>query len=124
MLTRSPNVRSSHMASLAGRGTGTWLVTAACVKTIAHFAWTASSRSSTSEPFERDENFDCRAYIVEHYGRTSGSFDIKIEFQVPSSMVRQKIPASYGSLTATTRGGTLLSTQYDDLDNMARYLMI
>ncbi|HLH62501.1 MAG TPA: YafY family protein [Ktedonobacteraceae bacterium] len=77
-----------------------------------------------TEPFERDENFDCRAYIVEHYGRTSGSFDIKIEFQVPLSMVRQKIPASYGSLTATTRGGTLLSTQYDDLDNMARYLMI
>ncbi|HZU71121.1 MAG TPA: YafY family protein [Ktedonobacteraceae bacterium] len=76
-----------------------------------------------TEPFERDETFDCQAYVAKQYGRTSGGFDIKVEFQAPLSILQQKIPASYGSLTATPTG-TLLQSQYDDLDGMARYLMI
>ena len=76
-----------------------------------------------AEPFERDEEFDCRAYVMEHYGRASGSFSIEVEFQVPLSIVQQKIPASYGSLTSTSTG-TLLQCEYNDLDDMARYLMI
>jgi predicted DNA-binding transcriptional regulator YafY len=76
-----------------------------------------------TEPFERAEAFDCRAYMVEKYGRASGGFSIEVEFQAPLSVVQQKIPASYGSLTATPTG-TLLQSQYDDLDDMARYLMV
>jgi predicted DNA-binding transcriptional regulator YafY len=76
-----------------------------------------------TEPFERAEAFDCRAYMVEKYGRASGGFDIEVEFQAPLSVVQQRIPASYGSLTATPTG-TLLQSQYDDLDDMARYLMV
>ena len=76
-----------------------------------------------SEPFERAEAFDCRAYVMEKYGRASGGFSIEVEFQAPLSVVQQKIPASYGSLTATPTG-TLLQSQYDNLDDMARYLMV
>ena len=75
------------------------------------------------EPFEKAEEFDCRAYVMEKYGRASGSFHIEVEFQAALSTVRQKIPASYGSLTSTPTG-TLLQSQYDDLDDMARYLMV
>lgn len=75
------------------------------------------------EPFEKVEEFDCRTYVEEKYGRPSGSFDIEVEFQAALSTVQQKIPASYGSLTATSTG-TLLQSQYDNLDDMARYLMV
>jgi predicted DNA-binding transcriptional regulator YafY len=75
------------------------------------------------EPFEKAEEFDCRAYVMEKYGRPSGDFDIEVEFQAALSTVQQKIPASYGSLTATPTG-TLLQSQYDDLNDMARYLML
>jgi len=75
------------------------------------------------EPFEKAEEFDCRADVMEKYGRASGSFHIEVEFQAALSTVRQKIPASYGSLTSTPTG-TLLQSQYDDLDDMARYLMV
>ncbi len=77
-----------------------------------------------TETFERDEEFDCQAYVMKHYGRPSGGFDIEVEFQAPLSIVQQRIPASYGTMTATSAGGTLLESQYDDLDDMARYLMI
>jgi predicted DNA-binding transcriptional regulator YafY len=60
---------------------------------------------------------------MEHYGRASGGFSIEVEFQAALSVVQQKIPASYGSLTATPTG-TLLQNEYDDLDDMARYLMV
>jgi predicted DNA-binding transcriptional regulator YafY len=76
-----------------------------------------------TEPFERAEGFDCQTYIMEHYGRASGGFSIEVEFQVPLSIVQRKIPASYGSLIDTPTG-TLLQNEYDDLDDMARYLMV
>jgi predicted DNA-binding transcriptional regulator YafY len=60
---------------------------------------------------------------MEHYGRAAGGYSIEVEFQAPLSTVQQKIPASYGSLTATT-AGALLRSEYDDLDDMARYLMV
>jgi predicted DNA-binding transcriptional regulator YafY len=75
------------------------------------------------DPFERNEEFDCRAYVMEHHGRASGGYSIEVEFQAPLSTVQQKIPASYGSLTDTS-AGALLQSEYDDLDDMARYLMV
>jgi len=75
-----------------------------------------------TELFERDEAFDCRAYVIEHYSNTPGGFHIKVEFQAPLYTVQQKIPAQYGSLTSTL-AGTLFQCQYEDITSQARYLM-
>ena len=74
------------------------------------------------EPFERPEDFDCRTYVMEQNSRKAARRDIEVEFQAPLYTVQQKIPASYGSLTATPTG-VLFQCQYDDLAGMARYLM-
>jgi predicted DNA-binding transcriptional regulator YafY len=76
-----------------------------------------------AEPFERVEDFDCRTYIMEHNTGAAGGFHIEVEFQAALSTVQQKIPASYGQLSATPTG-VLLQTQYEDLADMARYLMV
>ncbi len=76
-----------------------------------------------AEAFERAEDFDCQAYIMERYSGAAGGFHIEVEFQAELSTVQQKIPASYGTLTATPTG-VLLQTQYEDLADMARYLMV
>jgi predicted DNA-binding transcriptional regulator YafY len=75
-----------------------------------------------AEPFERAEEFDCRAYVIEQYARAPGGFHIEVEFQAALYTVQQKIPASYGSLTATSTG-VLFQCQYDDVESQARYLM-
>lgn len=76
-----------------------------------------------AEPFERAEDFDCRAYIMERYSGVTGGFQIEVEFQAELSAVQQKIPASYGTLTPTPTG-VLLQTQYEDLADMTRYLVV
>jgi predicted DNA-binding transcriptional regulator YafY len=76
-----------------------------------------------TEPFERAEDFDCRTYIMERYAGAAGGFHIEVEFQAELSTVQQKIPASYGQLSATATG-VLLQSQYEDLADMARYLMM
>ncbi len=75
------------------------------------------------EAFERAEDFDCQAYIMERYSGAAGGFRIEVEFQAELPAVQQKIPASYGTLTATPTG-VLLQTQYEDLADMARYLVV
>ena len=77
---------------------------------------------SLAEPFDRVENFDCRSFIVERYSGVAGGFHIEVEFQAPLSTVQEKIPASYGQLS-TTPTGVLLQSQYEDLPDMARYLV-
>lgn len=74
------------------------------------------------EPFERPKDFDCRDYVIRHYSPKAASWDVVVEFQAPLYTMQQKIPASYGSLTATSTG-VVYQTQYEDLDAMARYLM-
>ena len=74
------------------------------------------------EFFERPANFDCRAYLAEHHYGTAGALHIEVEFQAALRTVQQKLPAAYGSLTATPTG-TLYQGQYADVDGMARYLM-
>lgn len=71
------------------------------------------------EPFERAEDFDCRAYVI---NQKSAQWHIEVEFQAPLYTVQQKIPSSYGTLTATPTGA-LFQCQYDDIADMARYLM-
>ena len=75
-----------------------------------------------AESFVRPENFDCRAYVMEQYSREAARWQIEVEFQAALYSVQQKIPTSYGSLTATA-AGVLFQSQYEDLDDMARYLM-
>ncbi len=72
-----------------------------------------------AEPFERAEDFDCRAYVIK---QNTARWHIEVEFQASLYTVQQKIPASYGSLTETPNG-VLFQCQYDDVADMARYLM-
>jgi len=75
-----------------------------------------------TETFERPEDFDCQAFVVEHLVRLSSRWQIQVEFHAPLETVRQKIPESYGTLTATP-DGVLLQYQYEDLTSAAYYLM-
>ena len=73
-----------------------------------------------AEPFERPENFDCRAYVMRQ--QSSARWHIEVEFQAALYTIQQKIPAAYGSLTATPTG-VLFQCEYDSVEDMARYLM-
>jgi predicted DNA-binding transcriptional regulator YafY len=74
------------------------------------------------EPFERPPTFDCRAFIAARYGGAAGAWPIEVEFATPLYAVQEKIPASFGQLSATA-GGTLFQSHTDDLTSQARYLM-
>jgi predicted DNA-binding transcriptional regulator YafY len=74
------------------------------------------------ETFARDEAFDSQAYAVAQLGTSTEGWQIEVEFQAPLAAVQQKIPAAYGSLTATP-GGIVFQCQTDDLLYMARYLI-
>ena len=74
------------------------------------------------ETFEQAEGFDCRAYVMKRNGESSARWHIEVEFQAALYTVQQKIPTSYGSLTATPTG-VLFQCQYDDIESQARYLM-
>jgi predicted DNA-binding transcriptional regulator YafY len=75
-----------------------------------------------AETFERAEDFDCQAYVVEQLATSSTGWQIAVEFHALLPAVQQKIPAAYGSLTVTP-AGVLFQCQTDDLIYMARYLM-
>jgi predicted DNA-binding transcriptional regulator YafY len=72
--------------------------------------------------FARSEDFDCEAYVREHLGKLAPHWQIEIEFQAPLETVQQRIPASYGTLTATP-AGALFRSQYGDMADTARYLI-
>jgi predicted DNA-binding transcriptional regulator YafY len=75
-----------------------------------------------AEAFQRAEEFDCRAYVMKQYGESSARWQIEVEFQAALFTVQQKIPASFGRLSATPTG-VLFQSHVDDLDGQARYLM-
>lgn len=75
-----------------------------------------------AENFRRAEDFDCQAFLVAHYQTLQSRWQIEVEFQAPLYTVQEKLPASYGSLTATPTG-VLFQGQYEDLPGMARYLV-
>ncbi len=75
-----------------------------------------------AEPFERAEEFDCRAYVMKQYSEKSARWHVEVEFQAALFTVQQKIPTSYGSLTATPTG-VLFQTDINDLEAQARYLI-
>lgn len=75
------------------------------------------------ESFERPEDFDCREYIIKSYSSERAPWQIEVEFQAPLYTVQQKIPSSYGTLTATPSGGTLFQSPAYTLESQARYLI-
>jgi predicted DNA-binding transcriptional regulator YafY len=72
--------------------------------------------------FERPEDFDCTAYMIEHLAKASAHWQIEVEFQATLDQVQQKIPASYGALIATA-AGVRFEYQYGDLRSTALYLL-
>jgi predicted DNA-binding transcriptional regulator YafY len=75
-----------------------------------------------SEQFSRPASFDCRDFVAARYGRTAGDWTIAVEFAAPLYTVQQRIPNSYGELSATA-SGTLFMTSSGDLPSQARYFM-
>ncbi len=75
-----------------------------------------------AESFERAEAFDCEVFVREHVGKISERWTIEVLFQAPLATVQQKIPASFGTLTATDEG-VLFKGQYGDVTHTARYLV-
>jgi predicted DNA-binding transcriptional regulator YafY len=74
-----------------------------------------------AESFVRAKDFDSQAYVREHVGKISSRWQIVVEFFADLETVRQKIPASYGSLEATP-AGVLFRGQHGDMGSTARYL--
>jgi predicted DNA-binding transcriptional regulator YafY len=72
--------------------------------------------------FDRPEDFDCNAFMIEHLAKASAHWQVEVEFQARLDQVQQKIPASYGALTATATG-VLFQYQYGDLRSTALYLL-
>jgi predicted DNA-binding transcriptional regulator YafY len=73
-----------------------------------------------SETFEKVEGFDHEAFLREK--DTKDGTLIEVEFQADLSIVQQKIPAAYGTLTPTPTG-VLFQEWYDDMESLARYLI-
>lgn len=75
-----------------------------------------------NETFVRADPFDCRAYINQHLISIPPTWAIQVEFQAALYTVQQKIPAYYGTLSATAEG-TLFQAHHNHLLSMARYLI-
>lgn len=74
-----------------------------------------------TETFEKAEGFDFETFLREKY--KPDGVQIEVEFQTDLATVRQKIPTSYGTLTPTA-SGVLFQDRYEDIEGMARYLMV
>ena len=74
------------------------------------------------EGFERAEEIDCRAYVIKRHGESAARWHIEVEFQAALYTVQQRIPSSYGRLSATP-SGVLFQSHTDELEGQARYLM-
>ncbi|MBC8161182.1 MAG: YafY family transcriptional regulator [Roseiflexaceae bacterium] len=75
-----------------------------------------------TESFVRAAGFDEQAYLQEQLIGTGASPQIEIEFQATLQTVQGKIPAHFGSLTATAQG-VLFQSQHGDVLSTARYLV-
>ena len=73
------------------------------------------------ETFTRPEDFDCRAYLIEHLNFAGSRYPIKVEFHAPLAEVRGKVSEDYGTLTASPTG-TCFETQHGYLLAVAEYL--
>jgi predicted DNA-binding transcriptional regulator YafY len=74
-----------------------------------------------SETFVRNEGFDCELFIMEQIARTTPTWQIAVEFQVPLRTVQQQSHSLFGTLTETA-SGVLFQTQHGELSSVARFL--
>jgi predicted DNA-binding transcriptional regulator YafY len=72
--------------------------------------------------FTRKEDFDFRAYAMRQLDSWPVNWRIKVLFTAPIARVRERIPASLGTLQETA-GGVLLEWPIDELSYAARYLV-
>jgi predicted DNA-binding transcriptional regulator YafY len=75
-----------------------------------------------TETFVKAEGFDYHSYVLEQVTRLRSGWHIEVEFQAELYTVQQRIPAYYGTLSATSTG-VLFEYDYDDLLSVGRLLM-
>lgn len=73
-----------------------------------------------SETFEKSGDFDYEGFIKREYNT---GVAVEVEFHADLPTVQQKITERYGTLTSTPTG-ILFRGMSDDLDGLARYLMV
>ncbi len=72
--------------------------------------------------FDRDEGFDFHAYAIQALENYPVNWHVKVVFHAPLDRVRDRVPATAGTLTETPHG-VGFEMPVDDLDYAARYLM-
>lgn len=75
-----------------------------------------------ADTFTRAEDFDVAAYVHESLTSTAPRWHIKILFHAPLRALREKIPASYGTLTEQT-DGVLFESDHGNLGDVVRLLV-
>ncbi len=73
-----------------------------------------------SETFEKTDDFDYEAFIKREYNT---GVPVEVEFQADLATMQQRISERYGTLTPTP-DGILFQGKADELEGMARYLML
>lgn len=74
-----------------------------------------------NETFKKDDDFDFELFIKQQDKQMG--LPVEVEFQTDLQTIQQKSSSGYGTLTPTSTG-VLLQERYDDMDSMARYLMM
>jgi len=74
------------------------------------------------QTFTPKTGFDFRAHAIEYLENRNARWLVRIVFQLPISQIRDRIPASLGTLRQV-QGGTRLEWRVNDLYCAARYLM-
>ncbi len=74
------------------------------------------------ERFQKNEEFDFRAYAIDYLESTPVKWRIRVVFETELARVRTRIPSSWGILTKV-EGGVAFDWPTDDLNYAARYLM-
>ena len=75
-----------------------------------------------AERFKTDESFDVRAYAMRNLQTYPANHHLRVLFRASLRRVKDRIPASLGTLTST-KEGVVLDWPIDDLDYGARYLL-
>ena len=73
-----------------------------------------------AETFEKAQDFDYEGFIRQEYNT---GVQVEVEFQTDLATMQQRISALYGTLTPTP-GGVLFQAKSDNIEDMARYLML
>lgn len=76
-----------------------------------------------AERFERPRDFDPYAYVARAMAEFPGRWAVTIALDLPLDRARGSALAPYGTLEATAAAGTIFRGRFDDLDDVARWLI-